>query len=287
MRTSIIFIALICLQAGCDYSFDPLQENDQHHFSMYGYLDASADTQWVRVMPVRDSLYYEPKPLDATVTLTNSASGETVEMQDSLFSYVQGVYTHNFWTTMDIEPTETYRLTAESSKGDEASSSVEVTLPEDFPTPLIVIARDSTTDNPNRVYIDGVKQLADVQTVYHVATNSGGTKLYTFPHLKDTLSTTSGDIAVVIDRVEEQGKINRFIINEILKRQVFVAAAGPNYPKLGSIEQSVVVLPKGISNVVNGVGFVGGIVSKTVPYKACFKEGTDTFVPCPLEPSPW
>jgi hypothetical protein len=287
MRNPAIWTVFILLLAGCEFSVDPLQENDQYHFSMYGYLDASADTQWVRVMPIRDSLFYEPKPLDATVTLTNSASGETVDMNDSLFSYVQGVYTHNFWTTVDIEPAETYRITAESTEGKEASSNVEVTLPEDFPTPLVVMARDRQSDKPDRIYINGLEKVADVQTVYHVAANSGGSTLYTVPHLKDTSRTTSGGYVAVIDREEEQQKVNNFIANPVLKKQIFVAAGGPDYPKLARIEQSVVVLPEGISNVENGVGFVGGIVSKTVPYKGCFKEGTDVFVHCPLEPPPW
>ncbi|TVQ04901.1 MAG: hypothetical protein EA359_04900 [Balneolaceae bacterium] len=33
----------------CDEPFQPLLENNSAPFSIYGYLDATADTQWVRV----------------------------------------------------------------------------------------------------------------------------------------------------------------------------------------------------------------------------------------------
>ncbi|MCW9705406.1 hypothetical protein [Fodinibius salsisoli] len=113
LKSAVLFAAIaFSVVIGCSNTFEPLQENDQYHFSIYGYLDASADTQWVRVMPVRDSLYFSPRPLDAEVTLENVATGQSVVMNDSLFSPLQGVYVYNFWTKMKLEPEQTYRLTA-------------------------------------------------------------------------------------------------------------------------------------------------------------------------------
>src|SRR5690625_6403028 len=70
---------------------------------MFGYLDASADTQWVRILPVREELFLEPRPLDFIVTMEHAESGESIVMQDSLFSYFQG-YAWNFRSEMDIRP---------------------------------------------------------------------------------------------------------------------------------------------------------------------------------------
>ncbi len=39
--------------SGCNRSFEPFKENNTYYFSIYGYLDVSADTQWVRVSPAR------------------------------------------------------------------------------------------------------------------------------------------------------------------------------------------------------------------------------------------
>ena len=45
-------------------------------FSVFGYLDASADTQWIRVMPLRTLVTTTPEPLGARVTLRNSVPSE-------------------------------------------------------------------------------------------------------------------------------------------------------------------------------------------------------------------
>jgi len=131
------YFLLICITwilSGCNETFEPWQENDQYHFSMFGYLDASADTQWVRILPVREELFLEPRPLDFIVTMEHAESGESIVMQDSLFSYFQG-YAWNFRSEMDIRPGQTYRITA--SHPDGRSSHTTVQLPEDFPTPIL------------------------------------------------------------------------------------------------------------------------------------------------------
>src|SRR5690625_7493443 len=83
---------------------------------MFGYLDASADTQWVRIMPVREELFLEPRPLDVIVTMEHAESGESIVMQDSLFSYFQG-YAWNFRSEMAIRPGQPYRITASHTDG--------------------------------------------------------------------------------------------------------------------------------------------------------------------------
>lgn len=64
-----LFIVGIILLAGCDQTFEPIQENNQYYFSLYGYLDAAADTQWVRVGPARQDINETPDPAGIEVTL--------------------------------------------------------------------------------------------------------------------------------------------------------------------------------------------------------------------------
>lgn len=280
-----IIIALL-FTAGCDHTFEPLQENDQYYFSVYGSLDASADTQWVRIMPVRDSLYFSPRPIDAEVTLENVNTGESVVMHDSLFSFVQGVYVYNFWTTMNVEPEQTYRLTArDTTNPEDRESFAEVTLPPDFPTPVVQMATDPGA--PDFVYVDGVERLADVQAVFHGRdSTTGNIRLLGIPHRQDTLNATTHDYRIAIDtedHPDDDDEGNPF--PPVIKRQIYVAAAGPGFHDFGTIDEKVIALPEGVSNITNGVGYLAGIVSKTIPYKSCF-EGV-TLVPCPLEPTPW
>lgn len=151
----------------CDQTFEPLQENDKYYFSIYGYLDAAADTQWVRVGPTRQDINEPPDPTGIKVTLEHIQSGKTIVMNDSLFAS-KGFL--NYWTTMNIKNEQTYRITAER---DGKASWVTVTIPQEIPDPYVV-----QNDFPRgyNVYVDdGVRHIADVQSVWYVTLN---------PHLK-------------------------------------------------------------------------------------------------------
>jgi len=276
-------VLLILFTAGCDPSFDPLQENDRYFFSIYGCLDASADTQWVRIAPVRDSLDAIPEEVDATVTLEHLDSGHTVVMNDSLFEFFYDVHYFNFWTTMDLQPGETYRLRVEASDG--VSSEVMVTLPADFPAPLLRIAYKAI-EGRDVVYIEGAERLADVQVRYHYRTAAGRAPMYPVPHIQDTVRTPPLTYEVLIDPKFEKDYRERYfpagIGGSFLYREVFVAAAGPDWHPFATIDEKIIALPEGISNVENGVGYVAGIVSKTIPYVSCWDE-LGNFIGCPAE----
>ena len=55
---SALLIAALLL-GSCDTAFDPFQEND-YHFSVFGFLDDAADSQFIRITPVRDSIALTP-----------------------------------------------------------------------------------------------------------------------------------------------------------------------------------------------------------------------------------
>ncbi len=278
-----VLLSLLLIFNGCNETFEPWQENDQYHFSIYGVLDATTDTQWVRVMPVREEFFLEPVPIDATVTLEHIESGETVVMNDSLFAFAHNSYAYNFWTTMDLQPEQSYQLKVEDSNG--SFSRAGVILPKDFPVPLVRMGL-VTDENEiyNIVYIEGVEQLADVQVIYHGRyPNTGEGRVLGLPYLEDTLRIASGDLQVFISPGKHNDKLVGF--PPVTKSLVFVAAAGPDYFPFGSVSERVISLPEGVSNIENGVGYLGGIVSKPVPYKSCFEEFT--LVPCPVDPNPW
>lgn len=297
---------LSCLVAtGCNETFEPWEENDQYHFSIFGYLDASADTQWVRVMPVREEFFLDPdQSLDAKVTLEHVESGESVIMNDSLFAYAHDVYAWNFWTTMDVQPEQTYRLTVKHPNNPGyRSSSVETTLPPDFPPPLVQIDFDALGNPVNTtVFVKGVDRLADVQTVFHPTFPvSGKEYLVRLSHLQDSLHTSSGEFRILIDPLEDFQHLDTYYrlnpsvtFSQYLNpssaygpQQIFIASAGPDYHFFPSIDQKIVALPEGVSNIENGVGYLSGIVSKTVPYQTCMEEGTIILIPCEPEAPPW
>ncbi|MEX2601806.1 MAG: hypothetical protein WD355_09175 [Balneolaceae bacterium] len=272
---------LLCLWVtACDEVFDPYQPNDQYHYSIYGYLDATADTQWVRIMPVREDFTLDPDhPIDATVMLEHVESGHTVTMKDTLISYAHGVYAWNFWTDMEIRPEETYRLTATRTDG--LLSRAQVRVPPDFPVPTVRM-----TENPRVVTIKGVEKLADAKVVYSGVEHTGGLFRVIFPHLEDSLHLETGGYQVFID-TRRHNLILDAISVPIRDRQIFIASAGPEYHNFGLIDEKIIALPEGISNIENGIGYLAGIVSKTIPFESCHDEETRQLIPCEPETPVW
>jgi hypothetical protein len=73
----------------------------------------------------------------------------------------------------------------------------------------------------------------------------------------------------------------------LIDQQIFIASAGPDFHYFPFMDDKLIHLPEGVTNVVNGVGYLAGIVSKTIPYQSCLREGTIDPIPCELEPYSW
>ncbi len=299
MRTGnywIAFFCIICLTVvqfavtACNETFNPFQENDRYTFSLYGFLDASADTQWVRVMPVRQSYLLSSEPLDITVTLEHlHPEGEMRVLKDSIFYYGQNAYAWNYWTTMNIEPSQTYRLRAERSDG--STSIATITLPDDFPDPVIELDLEESEEY---VIVTGVSNLADVRSehqLFHLLSNV--TTMFNFNHHQDSLANFSQPDRhkILLNPSEARDYLEIYIEENpytLLQREVYVASAGPGWYFFPDVFEEVIQLPDGISNVENGVGYVIGIVSKRVPWVMhCFEDELDDLGnpiadPCPF-----
>lgn len=297
-RSMLLLFALITASFvflnACEDTFEPMKENDRYFFSIYGFLDASADTQWVRIIPLRTGLNQLPE-LDATVTLENLETGETSVMHDSLFQYTGGNQAWNFWTTMELSPEGSYRLAAVNGDGQE--SSVVVEMPPDFPTP-IVFEDDDSEFGVDTLEISGVENLADVRTIWRISEiSTSRISIFNYPHLQDTVEVFPGFHKLEINTMDNIESIARNFhpdFNEAIElftpqqSQVWVASAGPGWLFFPDIDENVVTLPDGISNVENGTGYLIGIVSKTVPLKSCFDEDDeDEVIACEEETPLW
>lgn len=245
----------------CDAAvLDPFQESD-FVYSIGGYLDGGVDTQFVRVTPLRDSIALAPGPLDATVTLEHLATGQTTTWRDSVFAY-QGAgspvvtIAHNYWSDVPILPRATYRLTVTRSDG--AASWATVTLPDAFPDPTI---------DGNTITIRGVERLADVLVEYRFLEQISREIVTLTVSYRREAARENDRIRVFVNRAaDEADAASRFIIARLhtLSIKVTVAAAGPDWPDLDSVDVETLALPDVISNVEDGLGFLGGIISKTV-----------------------
>jgi len=290
IRNNLLFLSLLLLIVGCDQTFEPLAENNQYHFSIYGYLDTAADTQWVRVGTAREAIDDVPDPAGITVTLENLHTGETVIMQDSLFSPENFL---NYWTTSRIENEQSYRILVEGTNG--KSSHADVTIPGELPTPLVLV--NTFPPFGYSVYIDDVvEHVADIQTRWYVILNPETDplrKVYTFTYRPEVehVEVYGGSYTIFAPLEDEEGHIEASVgINdyEVVHRQVFVAAAGPEWDdEISTIGDLEYFINSTSSNVVNGLGYVVGIDSKWVPYRSCKNEDESLAVPCPEEEPFW
>jgi len=278
---------LFILLTSCNDNFQPFQEKEQATFSIFGYLDSSADTQWVRVTPVRelrDTLAEKP---EMTVTLEHLQSGNKSVMEDSLFIFQRptGMNAINVWTTMALEPGEAYRLHAERPNG--ANSYVMINLPESFPTPRLEILENATFD---RLHITGIDRLVDIQlrSFFHIYYGGVRENRMVSRALRNSAEKTAPGEYVVPIRGGGIGlALPRGAEVHFLHTQIFVANGGPEWnEEILSLDDLVYTLPDAYSNIVGGVGYVVGITSKSIPYKSCFSDQGEN-IACAAEKPFW
>lgn len=264
-RSSVAITFTVLLLVGCDPTVDTFHENE-FDYSIFGYLDASADTQFVRVEQLRDSMLYRaPATLDAEVTLTNLGTGHAVALRDSLFQFSEGSVAHNFYTTRDIQPTATYRLVVQGP-GD-AESRAQTTIPDSFPSPSVLIpASEPTCDrygsNLAIVEVEGIDRLVAAKALYY--TMPAG--LWQFNYLPVVERSPDGTYLVRVHANTDACGIPgaEESIRKVVRLEVMVAAGDPEWPSFTGLDLETETLPTVASNVEGGVGLLGGIVTDTI-----------------------
>ncbi|MDX1639943.1 MAG: hypothetical protein R3281_18430 [Balneolaceae bacterium] len=281
--------------SGCDNSFQPLKKNSDYAFSIYGVLDASADTQWVRVSPPSDQLATPAEKPAMTVTLEELETGKIATMNDSLFTQDGDPRFVNTWTTMEIRNGHTYRLRAIDAEGKE--SRVTVTIPEPFPTPTL--RREFGIGMPTTftMFVDSMNHLADVHVEWFVRLTAPGfeeERVVSFAYRNRAEERFDGEFRVFIEPEKDQEEIlqQTFLPSdggevEVLHRQVVIASGGPEWnPDIATSDELIYALPDGFSNVENGLGYLIGVDTKRIPLKSCRDENS-LLIPCPEEEPFW
>jgi hypothetical protein len=281
---------------GCEESLQPFQKNEQFHFTIFGYLDASADTQWVRISPARQEFDMPAEKPEMEVSLENLSNGETVAMNDTLLHLGQGFNALNVWSVMNIEPNGSYRLRANLPDG--AESRVTITVPEEFPTPRLFTLDLPEVDTEYHLWIEDVERLADVQSRWYIRIQTASfeeKRMVTKSLKQDAVMNSLGNYSVQLfpDREME------FIRNQIfttsnpeteitfLYHQLYIAAGGPEWnEEIASMDDLLYSLPDSFSNVEDGLGYMVGIVSTLIPFESCYDEN-GALIACDEEEPFW
>ena len=264
------------LLTGCDDTLEPFQPSDDAIFSMVGYLNLKADTQWVRVMPVRRSLLPGAGAIDAVVTLEHVGTGRVVTLRDSLFAFrdetLGGVaYAHNFWTAERLEPEATYRLQATRSDG--ATSTAVVVMP---PYPDILFVEDNRDRRRGTVlalFQVRAGRVLSVENIYDMGRYAGNPQT-----LMAANAAVESDYSIFPSQVPGMIGIEADLdtllfrpgLVDVVRRQFRISVVGADWPYGAELTDLDIFLPgTAPSNVENGFGFVGGAASWTIPFDAC------------------
>jgi hypothetical protein len=263
----LLFIAFIGLNS-CDETLDPVKENDLFYYSIFGYLDSSEERQWIRVINLQEEIDTTGEGIDGIVRLENLQTGESSILKDSLFQYSDKFYAYNFWTEQDIDPTGSYRITAERSDG--ITRSVTVEIPETFEDPEY--QPPISAGDPGRLIIKGVDNLADASIRFKVRFNVANiTVNNTIQVISDTIATGPNSYYIPIYPDQISLAIRDLDSVDIIDCELYVARAGPDWVDFSSLDRNLIALPDGISNVDNGTGYVVGVTSKRIfyPNRSC------------------
>ena len=257
----------------CDSSFEPIAEGDVH-FSVFGYLDAAADTQWIRVMPVRPLMTTSPDSFGATVTLEELGTGRVIALRDSVLGFshhadaeVDAVtaYVHDFWTTEPIRPGATYRFATTRGGDDPAEAVVEV--PADYAVEVWI--EQLGTGAGDRLRIVGSKHVPFLRAFTHF-TDRCGVGLDSVRY--DAVPDEEGLAVIPIRRGAVRPRENCGPPT-VGSRELWIVGSESAWPQGEAYSPWGLAAPERASNVSNAVGFLGGVFTKVVPWESCAYDG--------------
>lgn len=270
----VILLFLVDLSA-CNPTISVYKDNGKY-YSIFGFINASADTQYIRIEELRDSMPRStPVHLNASVKLTDLTANRPLVMHDSLFHFLEGP-AHNYYTTDKIIPLHTYRLAVTGQNGDQ--SSAQIKMPGPFPKPLLEEAVDPTAtlgcQQYSGIYVEvritGISRLVAVNAVYYtVHTSETGKKEYShwsFEHLADTTHISPGVVMGKIDYDKDLCETNvAYDRSARVQRMVVVVAAGnQDWPNFLALDSETETVPGVATNIKNGVGLFGGVITDTL-----------------------
>ena len=267
VRVCLLLAAGLAL-AACETEFEPFEQSDLT-FSLFGVLDAAADTQFVRVADLRRPARVG-EPLDATVTLEHLGTGARTVLRDSVFVLAGGGVVHNVWTPERVAADAPYRITASRPGG--TAATAELRTPPTFPDPELDsgITLSTSVANPPRlqqVFFPGVEAFADLRIRYRL---TSGTVVVSY--LDRAVPMDGGGFRIAFNAYEDAQRALTGRPGEgcpsLRSAEVVVAATTAAWPDVLELDPEAAALPGTITNVEGGVGFVGGVERRRGPWPA-------------------
>lgn len=127
--TVLFVLGVLAVLAGCDNTVAPFAADAPGRFSIAGFLDADADTQFVRVDALRGTLERPDPPPALTVTTRPAGGGPAVAWRDSLVRLDDGTRGRLFWAPFTPMRDGAYVLRVEDGAGGRAEAFTQIPGP--------------------------------------------------------------------------------------------------------------------------------------------------------------
>lgn len=254
--TPVLLAALVVW--GCEAPLDPIADSDLV-YSMSGYLDASADTQWVRVEPFGRTSAVSDAPLDADVTLV-LPDGQRQPMTQEVRTFATGP-AHLFRSTADILPGQTYHVEVRGPDGRQARAEVEIPDVTDLDIELV----DGIIHCPTAVFVGGAEFLVDVQARYTVRGSGRSFRFSKAESFSEAIGErTQASIYFGDDALDME--VPPLPWESGVTPEIFVAIGTDDWLAPSELTLEAALAQAGFSHIEGGVGFVGGVVTRRIPF---------------------
>ncbi len=247
-------------------------------FTMFGVVNPTADTQAVIVYPVESGTLRPigPGPFGAEVRSTDLETGDVRVWRDSVVSDGESGFSHIFWSDFQAEFGRTYEIAATRSDGSESISPVHV------PQQVTIEESDEGSRRMRIAFQGGRFRLVRLELTYGVgiASRRGGECpgvrrpfRYTFPYAGTEERSADGwDLTVDLQQYYET--MEEFVREDTGNHFLFITqgerlalanltldvTVGDETWELpsGFLDRRILSHPGTLTNVENGLGFVGG-----------------------------
>ncbi len=274
-RFSHIPILLLCLTfLSCEEGVDAIIGDDRP-YTIWGLLDAGADTQRVRVIPITTELGLpQGETLDAKVFSVNLDTGERIEWEDKFTMFPDSSKGHVFWSAFTPDIKSNYQLEVVRSDGQMSSStvalpdSIQLFGPDNARNRSRVDMRIIGTD-ANIVQARVNYQTFSLPPVNPFPPGSPISQSVQVPFdisYREELLKISDGFEFQINMARDFGEIvfeyQRRCLNDLTIGLGFVTVTvfvgDPSWlPPGGEFNERILAQPGALSNVENGLGFVG------------------------------
>lgn len=187
MKRCMLLLAVLLTLTACENTVEPVVEDADVRFAVYGFLDMRTDRQVVRVESLRPTILAEGGSLEGVlVTAVEEGTGTRHVFRDSVATDAEGSSVSLFVASFLPKAGRAYRL--EVARPGEPATLARTVLPE---MPLLQFEPAAGTEATlaQTLYLIGVNGAPEATTVYYTVVPPGGEEPVTIPVNYGRLST--------------------------------------------------------------------------------------------------